>query len=206
MESRKPKRTKVTAACGGESFLLQVDAGLTRRSVRQEKVTMRVTHGRWYVPPHSSNAADVRVGCHRCRILGTSCSLATSEPFERDSRSPTRDEGSLRNGNGKRPAEQDAEDPWRRLEELETRLRAVEAELGHRRSPSPRSKSQPCLPPPATRTVPAEEESLGRAMVKHPAPYTTVLELLGVDSDGGWYGPVRSGLLSEGQMGGAWLS
>ncbi|KAI5448870.1 hypothetical protein NCC49_006057 [Naganishia albida] len=191
MDPRRPKRTKVTAAC----------SACVKRKSRCELL--------------------MEDGCHRCRILGTSCSLrqsASGDLFaDQQSRSPTREnERSARNG--KRPAEPEEQDDTlrARLEELEGRLRAVEAELGRQRrrrslSPprangrslvSPRAIPIPAAAPP---THAAHEESLGRALIKHPAPYTAIPELLGVDFDAAWFGPVRSGLLSTGQMNGAYL-
>jgi hypothetical protein len=194
MDSRKPKRTKVTAACGA----------CVKRKSRCELLTEE--------------------GCHRCRILGTACSLQQTdvptgsyggEASRERSEAYGEGEGRETGGrSGKRRVEGEEGEEWcrSRLEELEARLQVVESELESRR---PRSVSLPPLgtgerlltrreSPSTTTTV--QDESLGRVMIKHPAPYTAIPELVGVDFETGWYDPIQRGLINEGQMYSAYLS
>lgn len=164
---------------------------------------------------HNYARPNPYTGCHRCRILGTTCSLK-QQPLDSltggeayRERSESRDaDGS--NRNGKRPAEQEEMGEWyrARLEELESRLQVVETQLEstRRRSFSPARRPRvPYSSGPVTSSGGGYDESVGHAMIKHPAPYTAIPDLLGVEFGAGWYGPVRSGLVSEGQMGGAYL-
>lgn len=184
---RKPKRTKVAAACSGK--LSPASRGPTDPLVacqaRKSRCELLTEHG-----------------CHRCRVLGTPCSLKQGSPHDDEPResSAGRDESV---GERKRPADGDDGEALRyRVEALESRLQAVESHL-ERRSPSP-------LRPTARRRRRAspttEDETLGRTLIKYPAPYDAIPEMMGVDFGARWCDPLANGLITEGQMQAAYLS